>query len=160
LEPVDLNSVFGEVVGFVHSDAVVRDVAISLELDPRIPPVRGDRIQLQQVALNLVLNAFDAVNEQPRGERRILLRTGRDDGLVHATVTDSGKGIPAEEFETVFKPFFTTKPQGLGMGLSISRSIITRHQGRIWVESHPHAGATFHFSLPAALDGQTPGRPT
>jgi two-component system sensor kinase FixL len=155
-EPVDLNAVFGEVVGFVHSDAVVRDVAISLELDPRVPAVRGDRIQLQQVVLNLVLNAFDAVNAQPRGKRRILLRTGREGGLVHATVTDSGKGIPAEELETVFTPFFTTKPQGLGMGLSISRSIIARHQGRIWVESHPDAGATFRFSLPAALDGQTP----
>jgi hypothetical protein len=82
---------------------------------------------------------------------------GREDGRVHAAVTDSGKGIPAEEFETVFNPFFTTKPQGLGMGLSISRSIITRHQGRIWVESHPDAGATFRFSLPALPDGHFPG---
>ena len=159
LEPVDLNAVFGEVAGFVRSDAVVRDATLSLELDPALPKVIGDRIQLQQVALNLVLNAFDAVNAQPRGERRILLRTGREDGLVHAAVTDSGKGIPAEEFETVFKPFFTTKPQGLGMGLSISRSIIGRHQGRIWAESLPDGGACFRFCLPAAPETDTAGGP-
>lgn len=159
LEPVDLNAVFGEVAGFVRSDAVVRDATLSLELDPALPKVIGDRIQLQQVALNLVLNAFDAVNAQPRGKRRILLRTGREDGLVHATVTDSGKGIPAEEFETVFKPFFTTKPRGLGLGLSISRSIIGRHQGRIWAESLPDGGACFRFCLPAAPEADTAGGP-
>ena len=159
LEPVDLNAVFSEVAGFVRSDAVVRDAALSLELDPALPTVIGDRIQLQQVALNLVLNAFDAVNSQPRGKRRVLLRTGREDGLVHATVTDNGKGIPAEELETVFKPFFTTKPQGLGMGLSISRSIIARHQGRIWVEAVPDGGACFRFCLPAAPETDSAGAP-
>jgi len=159
LAPVDLNAVFNDVTGFVRSDAVVRDTALSLELDPALPKVIGDRIQLQQVVLNLVLNAFDAVNSQPRGKRRVLLRTGRKDGLVHATVTDSGKGIPAEEFETVFKPFFTTKPQGLGMGLSISRSIIVRHRGRIWAESLPDGGACFRFCLPAAPETGSAGAP-
>ena len=159
LEPVDLNAVFGEVAGFVRSDAVVRDATLSLELDPALPKVIGDRIQLQQVALNLVLNAFDAVDAQPRGERRVLLRTGRQEGQVHAAVTDSGKGIPAEEFETVFKPFFTTKPRGLGLGLSISRSIIARHQGRIWAESLPDGGACFRLCLPAAPETDTFGGP-
>jgi two-component system sensor kinase FixL len=96
------------------------------------------------------MNAFDAVNAQPRGERRILLRTGREDGLVHAAVSDSGKGIPEGESETLFKPFYTTKPQGLGMGLSISRSIIARHQGRIWAENLSGRGACFRFCLPVA----------
>jgi PAS domain S-box-containing protein len=157
LEPVDLNAVFNEVTGFVHSDAVVRDVGISLELAPSILCVQGDRIQLQQVVLNLMLNAFDAMSEQPRGQRRIVIRTGRQDGLVHAAVTDSGKGVSAAESESVFKPFYTTKPQGLGMGLPISRSIIARHQGRIWIESGPGGGATVRFSLPAAPDGATTG---
>ncbi len=159
LEPVDLNAVFGEVVGFVRSDAVVRDATLSLDLDPALPKVIGDRIQLQQVVLNLVLNAFDAVDARPRGERRILLRTGRENGLVHAAVSDSGNGIPAEEFETVFTPFFTTKPQGLGMGLPISRSIIARHQGRIWVEAVPDGGACFRFCLPAAPETDRAGAP-
>jgi PAS domain S-box-containing protein len=159
LEPVDLNAVFGEVAGFVRSDAVVRDAALSLELDPALPKVIGDRIQLQQVALNLVLNAFDAVDAQPRGERRVLLRTGRQDGIVHAAVCDSGKGLPTGESENLFKPFYTTKPKGLGMGLSISRSIIGRHQGRIWAERLPDGGACFRFCLPAAPEADTVGGP-
>jgi two-component system sensor kinase FixL len=159
LEPIDLNAVIREVAGFVHSDAVVRDVPIQLELDPGPLDVQGDRIQLQQVVLNLVLNAFDAMSEQPRGQRRIVIRTRREDGLVQAAVTDSGKGIPASESEDVFKPFYTTKPQGLGMGLSISRSIIARHQGRIWAERPAAAGASFRFSLPAAPGAKTGGEP-
>jgi PAS domain S-box-containing protein len=154
-EDIELNGIFREVVGFVHSDSVVRDVRISLELDPRIPPVRGDRVQLQQVVLNLLLNAFDAMSDQPRGERRLWIRTNLEDSVVHAAVKDSGKGVSAAEFENVFKPFFTTKSQGLGMGLSISRSIINRHQGRIWVENNPGQGATFHFSLPVAPGEKT-----
>jgi PAS domain S-box-containing protein len=154
-EDIELNGIFREVVGFVHSDSVVRDVKISLELDPRVPPVRGDRIQLQQVVLNLLLNAFDAVSDQPRGERRLWIRTSLEDSVVHAAVKDSGKGVSAAEFENVFKTFFTTKPQGLGMGLSISRSIIIRHQGRIWVENNTGVGTTFHFSLPVAPGEKT-----
>jgi two-component system sensor kinase FixL len=154
-EPLDLNLIFKEVAGLLNSDAVIRDVRIDLELDPLLPSVRGDRIHLQQVALNLVLNAFDAMNERPRGDRRVLIRTGLKDSQVLAAVTDTGSGVSAGDAEKVFQPFYTTKPQGLGMGLSISRSIIHRHQGRIWVENHPGEGATFYFSLPASTDGQT-----
>jgi PAS domain S-box-containing protein len=151
-ETLDLNEVIREVAGFVRSDSVVRDVRVALDLDPRLLPVRGDRIQLQQVVLNLVLNAFDAVGGLPREERGVAIRTRLEDSEVHAAVQDSGNGVPADEIENVFKPFFTTKPQGLGMGLSISRSIINRHQGRIWVENNPGRGATFQFSLPVAPD--------
>ena len=147
-EPVDLNSVFREIVTLLNSDAVIRDVKIDLEFDPQLPFVRGDRIQLQQVALNLVMNAFEAMNERPRGERWVQIRTGLKDSQVLAAVTDNGTGVSTEDSEKVFQPFYTTKTQGLGMGLSISRSIIIRHQGRIWAENNPGGGTTFYFSLP------------
>ena len=147
-EPVDLNSVFREIVTLLNSDAVIRDVKIDLEFDSQLPVVRGDRVQLQQVALNLVMNAFDAMSERPRGERWVLIRTGLKDSKVLAAVTDNGTGVSTEDSEKVFQPFYTTKTQGLGMGLSISRSIIIRHQGRIWAENNPDGGTTFYFSLP------------
>jgi two-component system, LuxR family, sensor kinase FixL len=151
-ELLDLSLILREVIGLLHSDAVIRDVRVDTELDPRLPLVRGDRIQLQQVVVNLILNAFDALNEQARGERRVLVRTCLQGSQVLAAVVDSGTGIPSGESEKVFNPFYTSKPQGLGMGLSISRSIITRHQGRIWVENNPDGGATFYFSLPVPTD--------
>jgi PAS domain S-box-containing protein len=151
-ELLDLSLILREVIGLLHSDAVIRDVKVDTELGPRLPLVRGDRIQLQQVAVNLILNAFDALNERPRGERRVLVRTCLQDSQVLAAVVDSGNGIPGGEAEKIFNPFYTSKPQGLGMGLSISRSIITRHQGRIWVENNPDGGATFYFSLPVPTD--------
>jgi two-component system sensor kinase FixL len=153
-EPLDLNLIFKEVVGLLHSDAVIRDVSIDFELDPLLPFVRGDRIQLQQVALNLLLNAFDAINGRPRGERWVQIRTGLKDSQVLAAVTDNGTGVITGDAEKVFQPFYTTKDQGLGMGLSISRSIIVRHQGRIWAENNPGGGTTFYFSLRAAADEQ------
>jgi PAS domain S-box-containing protein len=147
-ELLDLNSVFQEVIGLLRGDAVLRNIAVAIELDPGLPPVRGDRIQLQQVALNLMLNAFEAMNERAKGERRILIRTGRKDDQVLASAADNGKGVPIGEEEKIFKPFYTSKPQGLGMGLSICRSIINSHHGRLWVENNPDGGATFYFSLP------------
>jgi PAS domain S-box-containing protein len=152
-EKLDLNLILSEVAGFVNSNAAMRDVAISMKLAPGLPTVQGDRIQLQQVVLNLFLNAFDAVREKPPGERQVLIRTWSEDSAVHASVADNGSGISAGDNETVFTPFFTTKSQGLGMGLSISRSIITRHDGRIWVENNTSGqGATFHISLPITPD--------
>jgi len=146
-EQVDLNSIIREVVMLMHSDAVMRDVKVSLDLDPRLPVIWGDRIQLQQVVLNLVLNAFDAANERPRWERRVAIRTCVTESNVLVAVKDSGKGIPVKDIDKIFKPFFTSKPEGLGMGLYISCSIITRHQGRIWGENN-EGGATFYFCLP------------
>jgi PAS domain S-box-containing protein len=155
-EPLDLNLIFREVIGLLHSDAVIRGVAVSSELDPSLPPVKGDRIQLQQVALNLMLNAFEAMNEHADEERRVQIRTGRQGARVLASVADSGKGVPVGEAEKIFKPFYTSKPQGLGMGLSICRSIINSHRGRLWVENNPSGGATFCFSLPIAAEELIP----
>jgi PAS domain S-box-containing protein len=155
-EPIDLNLILREVIDLLHSDAVIRDVTVSTELDPSLPLVSGDRIQLQQVALNLMLNAFEAMNERPNGKRRVLIRAGRKDDQVLVSVADSGKGILIGETEKIFKPFYTSKPQGLGMGLSICRSIINSHQGRLWVENNPDGGATFCFSLPISAEDTLP----
>lgn len=150
LEPMDLNSVLRETAALINGDAVVRDIRIDLELDPQLPFVKGDRVQLQQVVLNLVLNAFDAIDERPRGERRILIRTGLKHSKVLSAVTDNGIGVVTGDAEKVFEPFYTTKAQGLGMGLSICRSIIIHHQGQIWAENNPDGGTTFYFTLPAS----------
>jgi len=139
-----------EVITLLHSDAARRGTRFSLRLAPRLTAVHGDKIQLQQVALNLVLNAFEAIQACREAECEVLIRTWRQEGEILAAVTDSGNGIPAGETEKIFKAFYTTKPQGLGMGLSICRSIITSHQGRLWAENNPERGATFYFSLPAA----------
>jgi C4-dicarboxylate-specific signal transduction histidine kinase len=104
-EPLDLNLIFREVVGLLRRDAVIRDVKVSSELDPMLPLVRGERIQLQQVALNLILNAFEAMNEQPNGDRQVLIRTGLKDARVLAAVTDNGNGIPIEDAEKIFNRF-------------------------------------------------------
>jgi PAS domain S-box-containing protein len=150
-EPIDINAVFRDVVMLLNGDAVRRDIRIGLEFEPLLPFVQGDRIQLQQVALNLLLNAFEAMNEHPNKNRQVLIRTGLKDSQVLAAVTDTGNGIPIAEAEKIFNPFYTSKPQGLGMGLSICRSIINSHHGRLWAENNPDGGATFYFSLPAAL---------
>ena len=151
-ELLDLNSVFQEVIGLLNGDAVLRGIAVAIELSPGLPPVSGDRIQLQQVALNLMVNAFEAVNERANGERQVLIRTGRKDDQILAAVTDNGRGVAAGDTERIFKPFFTSKPQGLGMGLSICRSIVNSHRGRLWVENNPSGGASFCFSLPIAAE--------
>jgi PAS domain S-box-containing protein len=150
VEPLDLNSVFREIATLVKDDAVRRDIKVDLGLDPLLPLVRGDRIQLQQVALNLVLNAFESMNEQPHQKRSVQIRTGLKNSRVFAAVRDNGIGLSAEDVQKIFQPFYTTKTEGLGMGLSICRSIILRHQGHIWAENNPDEGATFYFSLPAA----------
>jgi two-component system sensor kinase FixL len=150
VEPLDLNSVFREVIMLLNHDALRRGIKIDLDLDPRLPWVRGDRIQLQQVALNLVLNAFDAMSEQPRRRRRAQISTCFKDSQVLAAVKDNGIGISVGDAEKLFKPFYTTKTEGLGMGLSICRTIIVRHQGHIGAENNPDEGTTFYFSLPVA----------
>ncbi|RPH55564.1 MAG: hypothetical protein EHM89_16910, partial [Acidobacteria bacterium] len=122
--------------------------SIVLDFGSSIPPVEGNRIQLQQVILNLVVNAFDAMEEAER-PRELVLRTRHADCQVTVDVTDAGSGIPTEKVNSIFEPFFTTKPSGLGMGLALSRSIVDAHDGRLWAENNPDRGATFHLALPA-----------
>ena len=131
-----------------HGDALQKGVRIALELDD-VPAVRGDRVQLQQVLLNILLNAFDSMQACGPNEREVTVRaTVRDDGFVLIAVRDAGPGLSEDQIERIFQPFYTTKRDGLGMGLSICRSIIKAHGGALWVENNPDRGATFYFTLP------------
>ncbi|MFM0620397.1 ATP-binding protein, partial [Paraburkholderia nemoris] len=149
MTPLDLAGVIRDVVALVHSDAIVRGTRVTLDIDSTLPPVRGDRVQLQQVMLNLLLNAFDAMNEVPPVDRMVCVTLKpADDGMVLIAVRDRGHGLTADKLDKIFKPFFTSKPQGLGLGLSISRSIIDMHRGRLWAENNNDRGATFYVALP------------
>src|SRR5208283_2523701 len=130
------------------SDAVIRGVVVWHELDPDLRRILGDRIQLQQVVLNLLLNAFDAMRDGLSRDRVVIVRSRQVDSEVLVTVSDRGPGIHSEEIDRLFEPFRSTKPGGLGLGLSISRSIVTSHGGRMWAENDSRRGATFGFTLP------------
>jgi two-component system sensor kinase FixL len=147
---VDLPMVVREVALLLHSDAILHDVRLRFDIPNEFSPVRGDRVHLQQVVLNLLLNAFDAMKDVPANEREIHLWVAaeNDEGL-RVGVSDCGTGLPGEILERVFEPFYTTKGEGLGMGLTISRSIIELHGGRLWAESNdPQPGMTFYFTVP------------
>ena len=150
LEPLDLNEATREVIALSASDLQRNRVILQSELADNLPKVVGDRVQLQQVILNLVRNASDAmasVNDRPR---QLLIRTERDeDDRVYVTVRDSGVGFDGEVMSKLFDPFYTTKPDGMGIGLSVSRSIIESHHGRLWAAPNDGPGATFAFSIPS-----------
>jgi len=146
---VDLNHVIGMVERIIHSDAVRQCVTVDLDLSPSLLPISGDAVQLQQVMLNLMLNAFGAMKDTERGARRLVVRTTSLDGSnVLIEVRDSGTGIPPEKLESIFEPFITSKPDGLGIGLSICRTIVERHDGKIGAANNLDGGATFSITLP------------
>jgi two-component system sensor kinase FixL len=153
LAPLSLASVIGDVALLVRSDAIVKSIRVTLDIDAQLPPVRGDKVQLQQVVLNLLLNAFDAMANRAAGEREVTVSAVHNDaGAVHVAVRDRGAGLSADDRERIFKPFYTSKRDGLGLGLSISRSIVEMHGGHIWAENNEARGATIHFTLPAAAE--------
>ena len=121
---------------------------VETEFEGSLPPVLGDKVQLQQVVLNLILNAADAMSHNPPEHRQIILRTGVKDDRIRVTVRDFGPGIDKENLEHIFEPFFTTKRTGLGIGLAVCHTIVEAHGGRIWAENNPDGGATFFFELP------------
>jgi two-component system sensor kinase FixL len=146
---VDLSGLIRDVVMLVHSDAILQNVRITLDLKNDLSFVRGDKVQIQQVVLNLMLNAFDAMTECAVSEREVKLRMESDSfGFVQVAVSDSGTGVSSDKLDKMFQPFFTTKGEGLGMGLSICRSIIEAHGGQLWAENNAARGATFYFTLP------------
>jgi two-component system sensor kinase FixL len=149
LQPLNLNGVITEVVQLVHSDMLIRNASIALELDRALPLVSGDTVQLQQVLLNLLLNAFDSMAEVPEGRRTAVLRTRRwDASSIRVEVCDCGTGISPERLVNLFERFRSSKRDGLGLGLSISHSIVEAHRGRLWAENNHDRGATFYFTLP------------
>jgi two-component system sensor kinase FixL len=145
---LDLAATASEVARLLSSDALIRKVAIDVDAQPGTPPVSGDAIQIQQVILNLLLNALQAAENRPEGGRVAIAVRGGPDGWVEVAVSDSGPGIPDGWEEKIFEPFFTTKPSGMGMGLSIARSIVGAHGGKMAVVNRPAGGATFVFRLP------------
>ncbi len=154
LTRVDVNNVIRIVERIAHGDAARHNVAVHLDLSSDVRPVTGDSVQLQQVVLNLMLNAFSAMSEtELDGSRRLVVRTKSiDSSNVLVEVRDSGTGVAPERLESIFDPFVTNKPEGLGMGLSICRSIVERHGGKISAANNPDRGATFSITLPVARE--------
>lgn len=149
---LDPNEVVRIISRLVHGDLLLRRVTLVLDLEAPVPQVLCDLVQLQQVLLNLMMNAFEAMIDTATGDRRVIIRTraGTDGGCV-ISVRDAGKGIAPEKFDRLFEQFFSTKLDGLGMGLSIARSIVESHGGRIWATNNSDVGVTFHVALPTAL---------
>jgi signal transduction histidine kinase len=148
-ELVAINEVIGEMVLLLRSEASGYAVSIRTDLAADLPKITADRVQLQQVLMNLMLNGIEAMKETGGV---LTVKTGRGEGgQVLISVSDTGVGLPAGRTDEIFNAFFTTKPQGSGMGLAISRSIVESHGGRLWATSHDGRGATFHFTLPTAV---------
>ena len=151
---MDLNEATREVTALSLSELQGSEVTLRYELADDLPPVVGDRIQLQQVILNLLRNAADAMGTTDERPRELLIRTERDEeNQVRLSVKDSGVGFTPQTAEKIFEPFYTTKTDGMGIGLSISRSIIEAHQGRLWAKPNDGPGATFSFVIPCTLKG-------
>ncbi|MGA8477577.1 MAG: PAS domain S-box protein [Chthoniobacterales bacterium] len=148
-----LNDVIAAVLRLTRSDALAHDCTVLTELHPALPKVEANLVQLQEVFLNLILNAFEASKEVPRVRRRVIIRTERDgDGAVRARVRDFGTGLPADIPERVFDRFFSTKREGMGIGLFIARSIVVAHGGTLWAENAEGGGAQFWLRLPASKE--------
>lgn len=148
-QPLDLNDVVSEVLKLVRNDLLNQRVTGQMELAPELPVIVGDRVQLQQVVLNLVMNGCDAIATGPSGDRRLIIRTELNNGEgICVSVADQGVGLAADNLEKVFEPFFSTKPHGMGLGLSVCRTIIAAHGGKLWAANNAERGATFYFSIP------------
>jgi C4-dicarboxylate-specific signal transduction histidine kinase len=147
--PVDLNVTIAEVLELAKSELVTRHVRVTTSLDTAAPVVMADRVQMQQIVLNLLMNACEAMSNLPVADRKVTLATRflPEESCIHVTMTDNGCGIPPGEVERIFQPFVTNKPNGMGMGLAICRSVAEAHRGRLWAESGT-GGATFHLQVP------------
>jgi C4-dicarboxylate-specific signal transduction histidine kinase len=148
-DPLKINDAILEVIALTHSEVTKKKVSVQTQFGDALPLVQGDRVQLQQVMLNLIINAVEAMTATREGSRQLLIGTKKDtSGGVLITVQDSGPGLNPDSLDKLFDAFYTTKPDGMGMGLSISRSIVEAHGGRLWAVSHDGPGAIFQFTLP------------
>ncbi|MGK9337971.1 PAS domain S-box protein [Sinorhizobium meliloti] len=148
LENLNIAEALSEIVALSRGKALKNGVSLQVQLSGGLPAVRGDRVQLQQVMLNLITNAIEAMSDVDHGNRNLRIAAGRDDANVFVTVQDSGPGFTQATLERVFEPFYTTKPTGLGVGLSICRSIIEAHKGGLWATNAEKGGAVFSFTVP------------
>jgi len=160
-QPVQMDKVIRESLALIRTDAVLKEVTIETQLTPALPVVLGDRVQLQQVLLNLILNSMDALNGMEPARRKLVIKAdSEEDGGVKVSVSDRGTGFDEAHGEELFEPFFTSKPKGMGMGLAISQRIVHDHGGSLWAENNPGGGATFGFTLPAENIAQPPDQQT
>jgi len=157
-ERLDINAAIREVIELTGNEATKNSVLVQTDLAEGLPLVQGDRVELQQVILNLIVNALEAMSGMSERSRELQISAGTtESGDVLVSVRDSGPGLAPAALEHLFKAFYTTKPNGLGMGLSICRSIIEAHGGRLWASANSPRGAVFHFTLPSKLDDASPG---
>jgi signal transduction histidine kinase len=153
---LDLNEIIREVIALLKNEMGLKGVSLVMALAEGLPPVRGDTIQLQQVALNLILNGAEAMIDLDDDSRKIIVSTEKhDEQTLKVSVRDSGRGLDEDTIDQIYDPFYTTKSQGMGMGLSISRSIIEAHGGRLWAADNPDQGAIFYFTVPISNRGQS-----
>jgi signal transduction histidine kinase len=146
-ELVDVNEVIREMIVLLRGEAMRYNISVRMELEGDLPQVMGDRVQLQQVLMNLIMNSIEAMKDVD-GARELSIKLERgEDEQVLVSVSDTGVGLPAQQAEQIFNAFFTTKPHGTGMGLRISRSIVESHGGRLWAADNPPRGASFYFTL-------------
>jgi len=148
---VNIENIIDEAITLIEHEAQLKGITIQqVEPSEKLPMLEADAIQIEQVLLNLIHNSFDAMENVNKSKKQVTIEVLVDkDDTVQVAISDTGEGLPAENIDMVFEHFFTTKSEGLGMGLSISRSIIEAHGGRIWAEHNPAGGATFRFTLPA-----------
>jgi signal transduction histidine kinase len=152
-ELVDVNGVIHEMLTLLESEATRLSVVMRTELAAELPEIMADRVQLQQVFMNLMLNGIEAM-EGSGGE--LMVKSEAQDGQLQFSVSDTGVGLPLGKMDQIFSAFFTTKPQGSGMGLAISRSIVESHGGQLWASANSGGGATFHFTLPIHVTEPSP----
>ena len=153
-ELVDISEVVREMIVLLRGEASRHNILVGTELAADIPQIMGDRVQLQQLLMNLMLNGIEAMKDVD-GKRELVIRSqGAENGEVLVSVNDTGVGLPVQQADHIFKAFFTTKLQGTGMGLSISQSIVESHGGRLWAAGNPPRGASFHFTLPTKLEAK------
>jgi C4-dicarboxylate-specific signal transduction histidine kinase len=150
LQDVDVNSVIEEILGLMRGELITRNVAVQTFLEDGLPAVRVDPVELQQVLLNLILNACDAMDGNAADDRVVKVASSLDSSRLIVAVSDAGPGIPAERMGRLFRPFFTTKPHGIGMGLAICQTIVSGCGGLLWAENNPDRGAIFRIALPSA----------
>ncbi len=153
---LDMNELIADVLSLLRADSLLQELVIIRDFSPELPPVFGDRVQLQQVVINLILNGTAAMKQVPVDRRRLVIKTeNQKESVVKVSVADFGTGIDGQNAQSLFEPFYTTKPDGMGMGLTISQTIIREHGGTICASNHPEGGAVFAFTLSVQLENLT-----